>query len=73
MENITLSNLQFNFLDIWYEQLSDQERSVIDSSYTSQLDYLGLQLLSEQNERFNFVVIDQQKWNRAKNTHTFLQ
>jgi hypothetical protein len=73
MENITLSNLQFNFLDIWYEQLSDQERLVVDSNYTSQLDYLGLQLLSEQNERFNFVVIDQQKWNTAKNTHTFFQ
>ena len=74
MDNIIISNSQFAFLDIWYEQMSDSEREQVDSNYTSQLDYLGIELVSEDftEDGFEFSIVDQSKWNRAKQIHSFL-
>jgi hypothetical protein len=74
MDNIIISNNQFAFLDIWYERISDSEREQINLNYTSQLDYLGIKLASEDftEDGFEFSIIDEAKWNKAKQIHSFL-
>lgn len=71
MNFIYLTNTHLAILDRWYEYSSEELKSEIDAKYKSQLDYLGLELITETygEKGFEFRIINNENWEKAKKIH----
>ena len=64
-------------LDKWFLNLTEEQKINLDTQYQHAGNYLGLALKNQENinqetEDFEFEIFDQEKWNKAKQTHSFL-
>ena len=72
-------------LDKWFLHLTEDEKANLNIQHVHAGNYLGLILKSQVNtnqytqtientedQDFEFEIFDEQKWNEAKKTHSFL-
>jgi hypothetical protein len=71
MNYIYLKNTHFDILDKWYEQSSEEIKNKLDLEYSSQLEYLGLELVAEiyGEKGFEFIIVNKENWEKAKKLH----
>ena len=76
MENVFLKNIHFIYFDDWFINLSDEEQQDCMTKYPTVSDYTGLELVKEEYDEekgFEFKIIDEIRWNLAKQNHEFLK
>lgn len=75
MKNIFLQNIHFAFFDQWFANLSEKEQHEILEKTPGVEKYAGIELVTEtfdEQKGFEFKIVDQDKWNLAKQKHDFL-